>query len=42
MTWAWTPETPGTAAISAILAAESRPPAVKPVPMPMPSPATEI
>ncbi len=42
MTWAWTPDTPGTAAISAILAAGRRPPAVKPVPMPMPSPATEI
>src|SRR2546426_3267869 len=42
MTWAWTPETPGTAAISAIFAAESSPPAVKPVPMPIPSPATEI
>ncbi len=42
MTCAWTPETPGTAAISRVLAAERRPPAVKPVPMPMPSPATEI
>ena len=42
ITCAWTPETPGTAAISRILAAERSPPAVKPVPMPIPSPATEI
>jgi len=41
MTCAWTPETPGTAAISAILEAGRVPPAVKPVPMPIPSPATE-
>ena len=42
MTCAWTPDTPGTAAISRILAAERSPPAVKPAPMPIPSPATEI
>src|SRR4029450_7732580 len=33
---------PATAAISAILAEVRRPPAVKPAPMPMPRPATEI
>jgi len=42
ITCACTAATPGTCAICSILAARSRPPAVKPVPIPMPSPATEI
>ena len=42
ITCACTPETPGTSAMARMLAAGSRPPAVKPVPMPMPRPATEI
>ena len=42
ITWAWTPETPGTAAIARRAAAGSMPPAVKPAPMPIPLPATEI
>ena len=37
-----TAATPGTREICSILLARSRPPAVKPVPIPMPSPATEI
>ena len=42
MTCGWTAATPGTRAISAILALRSSPPAVNPAPIPMPSPATEI
>ena len=42
ITCGWAAATPGTRAISAILAARSSPPAVKPAPIPMPSPATEI
>jgi hypothetical protein len=42
ITWACTAATPGTRAICSIRLARRRPPAVKPVPMPIPSPATEI
>src|SRR5262245_13002843 len=41
-TCGWTPATPSTLRIASMAAAGSRPPAVKPVPMPMPRPATEI
>ena len=42
MTCPCTPETPGTSAMARMVAAGSMPPAVNPVPMPMPRPATEI
>src|SRR5207244_2792235 len=42
MTWGCTPATPGTEEIFLIVAAGSRPPAVKPAPIPIPRPATEI
>jgi hypothetical protein len=42
ITWGWTPATPGTSPIARIAEDGSRPPAVKPVPMPIPRPATEI
>src|SRR5262245_11628206 len=42
ITCGWTAATPGTREISAIFAARSSPPAVKPAPIPIPSPATEI
>src|SRR6266566_1362144 len=42
MICACTPWTPGTSEIARMVAAGSSPPAVKPVPMPMPRPATEI
>src|SRR5262249_2510039 len=42
ITCGWTAATPGTREISAIFAARNSPPAVKPAPIPIPSPATEI
>src|SRR5256712_12855723 len=42
MTWGCTPATPGTEEIFLIVAAGRRPPAVKPAPIPIPRPATEI
>ena len=42
ITCAWTPSTPGTAATARRVAAGRSPPAVKPAPMPIPRPATEI
>src|SRR5436309_356665 len=42
ITCGWTTETPSTLRIASMAAAGSSPPAVKPAPIPMPRPATEI